>query len=809
MTYSYDIPAVNDCKQVLNGLQSSWDNLTLLCHLSGTGVNTGDTRVAFNDLTDNLFYKLSDEIVKKTVGSIRSKAQNAADILTRNLFERTADIGFLCKDEFIREILLDLSRVNDGIAYLRRYVSTYTVYSSALVFDVSGQLAFSDVPSCRSNTCLNDVQRKQALAGDIEFFDQIDGLDGKRLFYCSPITLPGSASTVVGYMVFVFDHLNELRKIFQSSLTSDDWLVLSFVDSTDSVILSSDSYHIPPGVRIKASSEHSVTRLGVHEYLSLTCSPASFQAYAGCGWRVHAMTPLTRAFCESEETDLPDGVNTDFLFDDELKRIPIKSNQIQVALNRSVWNGSIHQGRDVSNSSFSKILLKEIGEAGQKTRNAFSGSISRLSRTVLSSVRDAIRSSAALAMDVIDRSFYERANDCRWWTRNAQFADRSPGFESRIQGVLEELNGLYTVYKNIAVFSRDGTLVASSRPIPLKRFTSEWVGRCCASEDYSYQVSRWESSIDDQPGFVFSSPIFDGRTCIGGIALFFDSIDQFEHIIKETLPSKKGAFSLLVSASGLIMASTTERFLSGARFELGLLQSGLFHDGDDIYMVGDAHSGGYREYSEVNIAPLDRMRCLVFSKIGERAIDKKASSHPEIVNLSDGHPRIDVATFRCAQTWYAFLASEVIEAVTSRGLTSSPGAKNLYYLMYENSAIPVFAMDGATSMSGDVIILTCPDAPESRFGLLVEEVGGVLEVSSSQVKDIPEIFGRARSMNKAVLHTLNKRNDLLMVLDSKRLAIRFGFDLDARTKGSDQPLPLCREGGFAIVQQTGVKKEAA
>lgn len=809
MTHAYDIPAVNDCKQVLNGLQSSWDNLTLLCHLSGTGVNTGDTRVAFNDLTESLFCKLSDEIVKKTVGSIRSMAQNAVDILTRNLFERTADIGFLCKDEFIREILLDLSRVNDGIAYLRRYVSTYTVYSSALVFDVSGQLAFSDVPSGQSNTFLNDVQRKQALAGDIEFFDQIDGLGGKRLFYCSPITLPGSASTVVGYMVLVFDHSNELRKIFQSSLTSDDWLVLSFVDSTDSVILSSDSYHIPPGVRIKASSEHSVTRLGVHEYLSLTCSPASFQAYAGCGWRVHAMTPLTRAFCESEETDLPDGVNTDFLFDNELKRIPIKSNQIQVALNRSVWNGSIHQGRDVSNSSFSKILLKEIGETGQKTRNAFSGSISRLSRTVLSSVRDAIRSSAALAMDVIDRSLYERANDCRWWTRNAQFADRSPGFESRIQGALEGLNGLYTVYKNIAVFSRDGSLIASSRPLAIKRFTGEWVGRCCASEDYSYQVSRWESSIDKEPGFVFTSPIFEGRACIGGIALFFDSVDQFEHIIKETLPLKKGAFSILVSASGAVMASTAERFHSGKHFDFSLIKNGLFFDGDEIYMVEDARSEGYREYSDSCIAPPDRMQCLVFSKIGERAFEPQSSSHPEITNSSDGHPRVDVATFRCAQTWYAFLSNEVIEVVTSRGLTSSPGTQNLYYLMYDKVAIPVFAMDGATSLSGDVIILTCPDAPGSRFGLLVDEVGSVLEVSSSQVKEIPEIFGRARSMNKAVLHTLNERNDLLMILDAKRLAIRFGFDLDARAKSSDQPLPLSREGGFAIVQQTKVKREAA
>jgi len=90
---------------VLQQLQTVWDNLSLLGQLSGTGIDISNTRRAFSDLASDLLNQLGTEALKKTLQEASSKAQVAINILVRNLFERTADIGFLACDEDIRAFL--------------------------------------------------------------------------------------------------------------------------------------------------------------------------------------------------------------------------------------------------------------------------------------------------------------------------------------------------------------------------------------------------------------------------------------------------------------------------------------------------------------------------------------------------------------------------------------------------------------------------------------------------------------------------------------------------------------------------------
>ena len=63
------------------------------------------TRSAFEKLTASLLGHLAKETRDKVMTDLRIKAQNAIDVLVRNLFERTADIGFLAADTDIREML--------------------------------------------------------------------------------------------------------------------------------------------------------------------------------------------------------------------------------------------------------------------------------------------------------------------------------------------------------------------------------------------------------------------------------------------------------------------------------------------------------------------------------------------------------------------------------------------------------------------------------------------------------------------------------------------------------------------------------
>ncbi|HNM23599.1 MAG TPA: hypothetical protein PKJ66_13955, partial [Rhodocyclaceae bacterium] len=74
---------VEEYREVLQGLQLVWDNLTLLGQMSGAGTDMTATRQSFNALTGQLINQLGAEILKKSVQEMRAKAQVAIDILVR------------------------------------------------------------------------------------------------------------------------------------------------------------------------------------------------------------------------------------------------------------------------------------------------------------------------------------------------------------------------------------------------------------------------------------------------------------------------------------------------------------------------------------------------------------------------------------------------------------------------------------------------------------------------------------------------------------------------------------------------------
>ena len=102
------MPAVAGYRERLATLQGAWDSLALLSHLSEDGTNLTDTRQAFESLAGDLVTHLAAETQKKTLLAVRARAQVVIDILVRNLFERTADIGFLAADASIRRFVEEI-----------------------------------------------------------------------------------------------------------------------------------------------------------------------------------------------------------------------------------------------------------------------------------------------------------------------------------------------------------------------------------------------------------------------------------------------------------------------------------------------------------------------------------------------------------------------------------------------------------------------------------------------------------------------------------------------------------------------------
>ena len=140
-------------------------------------------------------------------------------------------------------------------------------------------------------------------------------------------------------------------------------------------------------------------------------------------------------------------------------------------------------------TAFSRVLLKEISDTGARTKDVFGGSIADLHETVVTSLLLDNQFHAALAIDIMDRNLYERANDCRWWALAPVFVDplsraaRSEQDAQSIGAVLRTINGLYTVYTNLIVFDAERRIVgcsdAARSDLVGATLTDEWVPGTC------------------------------------------------------------------------------------------------------------------------------------------------------------------------------------------------------------------------------------------------------------------------------------------------------------------------------------------
>ena len=139
------MPDVQECNKSISDLNDQWDNIKLLseinCPIQSISVLPNMTKIqnGFCDLQQELIDTLVSEKLKKMEQKIVSKTQVAIDILIRNLFERTADIGFLATDDDIRRFVENDERTesdrNQILARMREYVAKYSVYEDIIVLD--------------------------------------------------------------------------------------------------------------------------------------------------------------------------------------------------------------------------------------------------------------------------------------------------------------------------------------------------------------------------------------------------------------------------------------------------------------------------------------------------------------------------------------------------------------------------------------------------------------------------------------------------------------------------------------------------
>ncbi len=645
------MPAVKSFETRLASLNDWWGKIALIGKINSHNVastildDMNRTQGKFGELQKKLTHNLLIENLQKLVLDNSSKAQVAIDLLIRNLFERTADVGFLATDDDIRVFLSEPNPSAEHIGFienrLQEYVKKYSVYDEIIVFDTEGRVR-AHLDKHNHITLSKDPLLAQTLAtsGDyLETFRHSDLQANRRhslIYSCKITKTDQKGSTPLGILCLCFRFDDEMKSIFNNLLMPGDSGILSILGADGRVIASSDEQSVPLNANFNSQDRVRLTVYRHHDYIVNTRKTNGYQGFLGLGWRGQMMTQLDRAFGRDDSVasrnDYADIIDQASTFPKELRDIRKASTDINADLGLLVLNGQIASAR--KNAAEFMPVLEAIKQIGSDIANIFTASVNSLQEvTVMSSHLNNAGFLASLAVDIMDRNLYERANDCRWWAltsafrRNLARPEMSAADKRQIGEILHYINALYTVYTNLYVYDLNGEILAvsdDSQAWLVGRRVGDHSGADAAlrnSDSQSYSVSPFVKTplYQQRHTYIYNAAITDlsdSGKVLGGIGIVFDSEPQFQAMLNEILPRDEtgnlldGCFAVFADRKKTLLAVANHSAL-GVGDTLTLddtlftLKNGqrssevIQHEGRN-YVLGMAASKGYREYKTVD-----------------------------------------------------------------------------------------------------------------------------------------------------------------------------------------------------------------
>jgi chemotaxis signal transduction protein len=823
------MPGVAKCERLLRELNFAWrlieSTAKMVCPLEAKTILPAmkATRDGFTSLETQLITNLVEESISKSVQEIHFKAQVVIDIVVRNLFERTADVGFLAMDDAIRSFILDGAQDVAGITErLRQYRDKYTVYDEILILDMHGKvLAHLDTESPVAQS--NDPLIAQTLVCDtyVESFHRSDlrPAQDRALIYSRKITHPENGQAI-GVLCLCFPLEVELSGVFAGLRRRGDRSVMLMLDRDGYAISSSDPEHIPPGRQLPLAldGKYQIVSHAGREYFAKTCAAKDYQGYGGPGWFGHVMIPFETAFRNQSADSLSSSYDEATLagimahaesFCPPLHDVNMKAESINLALRRVVWNGKIMSVGEDSDLLRLKSILQEISQTGEQTSRVFKDSIQDLYSTVLSSSLQDLQFISRLMIGIMDRNLYERANDCRWWAltpdiRRLMASAPTGEGASRMTATLDAINALYTAYSRLVVFDTRGNIVSASNlhgdaiePVG-QTMEAELVRKTLSLRDsQSYCVSDFAPTwlYADRPTYIYCAAIFhpdDDRRVVGGIGIVFDSEPEFRNILRGSLPDRTGAFATLTDRTGRVISSTHADYPPGSvlRPAASMMsqENGasaaeiLVHDGQYM-MAGYTTSFGYREFKTTNDYDNDVIS-MVFVPVGEQTSTRSLDIDYAAIGGEDHQKHAtnwqEFAIFAIGNDIFALPAAAVIEAVEAHHVHSVASLKPLVagVLNYQDNSgapsafVPVVDMgyligpaQQASDSMREVILVR---QGTHTLGLLVSELLDVVGFNQSQIEASQVLFADRPNYARNLIKTSNQ-DRLIQVLDFGRI----------------------------------------
>jgi chemotaxis signal transduction protein len=358
-----------------------------------------------------------------------------------------------------------------------------------------------------------------------------------------------------------------------------------------------------------------------------------------------------------------------------------------------IWNGKLNASSTSSQSGLGPVF-SEIGRTSQQTIAAFEGAIRELKHLLLHGRRADLAAHALLAVDIMDRNLYERANDCRWWALSEEFASLLLALETgtsdaavlRATEILAHLNSLYTVYRRVALFDRHGRILAVSKelaseaddcviPAELLQKTLSLKG----TQAYAVSAMVPHALADGEATYLYCAPIRQTglERPVGAIALAFNCRDELQNMLQDSLPAGASALGLFVDHTGLVLASTHADIAVGSSpdFIHGLPTDAAGADRAHVcqwqgrsFLFGSAKSKGYREF-KTSDGYREEVRSVLLTAVDA---DPRGVINIALPQSITGANSTQYGVVQCGAQLFALASTQVIEAVSAANLAAPP-----------------------------------------------------------------------------------------------------------------------------------------
>ncbi len=647
--------SVGNCQQLLTRLDKQLTRATLTGKINCTRIaqtlidfiiNTQDN---FASLQENLVDTLVFENTQKVVLEISAVAQVAVDILKRNLFERTADVGFLATDDDIVRFLqgdsADPQAVETMEERLLEYRNKYTVYYEIIVLDIHGKVkAHLDRRNPIHSSSDPLLQETLHASQYVETFRSSDLAPNREdvLIYSQAIKDPDS-NAPLGVLCLLFDFDGEMEGIFKNLGSSSSDLITMILDENGKAIASSKPEVAPVGrvYSMDVKMDFQMVTIGTKCYLAKTQATKGYQDFFGLPWYGHVLLPVEQAFCNGTNGHKLDerSIRENAIFSGRLIQVEETSENILSDLKLVVQNGEIMAAKkSIQDDAAEKVealalphVLNEVKKIGDQVQHVFQSSTGELLKLVTSSRLHDVCFLAQLAIDIMDRNLYERANDCRWWALTSDFRRilEKPVITEddrvKMRSILGYINSLYTVYTNLFLYDTTGKILACSNQVEQhlegRILNTNYISSTLRITDTQlYCVSPFDSTDlyaehnTARPTYIYNASITslsDSEKVLGGIGIVFDSEPQFDSMLRDSLPRNEnggildGSEAMFVTLEGKVIAATNPDITPGDVIDLpdefckmceGQATSDLQESDGKLFAVGCAHSTGYREY---------------------------------------------------------------------------------------------------------------------------------------------------------------------------------------------------------------------